>query len=157
MSKNPLNRRNFLSQSIALTGAGLLAPSLSFGNSEEYPLSKTSGSRMVFKNVRMETGFIRDEIEVIGTKTALFSMVVENGKVSEILPNSSDPAAIDAKGYLMLPAMKDMHIHLDKTYYGGPWKARESKYRTVKELIEHEKVVIPTLLAPFYRKGRKTD
>jgi len=155
MSKKPLNRRNFLSQSLALTGAGLLAPSYSFGNTKDYPLSKHSSSRTVFKNVRMETGFIRDEIEVIGTKSELFSIVVENGKVSEILPNSQDPDAIDAKGYLMLPAMKDMHIHLDKTYYGGPWKARESKYRTVKELIEHEKVVIPTLLPHSTERAEK--
>lgn len=23
----------------------------------------------------------------------------------------------------MLPAFKEMHIHIDKTYYSGPWKA----------------------------------
>lgn len=23
----------------------------------------------------------------------------------------------------MLPAMRDMHIHLDKTFYGGPWRS----------------------------------
>jgi cytosine/adenosine deaminase-related metal-dependent hydrolase len=155
MSIKSLNRRNFLSQSIALTGAGLLAPSISFGNTQDTSIMQRNSPKTVFKNVSMETGFIRDEIEVIATRTELFSLVVENGKISEILTNSPDPAAIDAKGYLMLPAMKDMHIHLDKTYYGGPWKARESKFRTVKELIEHEKVVIPTLLPHSTKRAEK--
>lgn len=155
MSDKALNRRNFLSQTIALTGAGILAPSFTFGNAPDTTKQKVESSRIVFKNVRMETGFVRDEIEVIATSTELFSMVVENGKIAEILPNSSDPDAIDAKGYLMLPAMKDMHIHLDKTYYGGPWKARESKFRTVKELIEHEKVVIPQLLPHSTARAEK--
>ncbi|RPA66510.1 deaminase [Cyclobacteriaceae bacterium YHN15] len=155
MSNKALNRRNFLSTTMALTGAGMLAPSFSFGSTPVSTKQKGESSRKVFKNVRMETGFVRDEIEVIATTTALFSMVVENGKIIEILPNSSGPSAIDAKGFLMLPAMKDMHIHLDKTYYGGPWKARESKFRTVKELIEHEKVVIPTLLPHSTERAEK--
>ena len=155
MSDKSLNRRNFLSQTLALTGAGILAPSFSFANSNQHLNHEAANTRTVFKNVRMETGFVRDEIEVIATTTDLFTMIVEDGKITEILPNSSDLSAIDAKGYLLLPAMKDMHIHLDKTYYGGPWKARESKVRTVKELIEHEKVVIPQLLPHSTERAQK--
>lgn len=148
MLENHLNRRNFLTQTIALTGAGLLTPAVGFAHSgSPKTKKKLASAKSIFKNVRLETGFVRDEIEVIATETQLFTLVVENGKISEILPNNAASLdAIDAHGYLMLPAMKDMHIHLDKTYYGGPWKARESKFRTVKELIEHEKEVIPTLL-----------
>lgn len=155
MSQKSLNRRNFLSQTLAMTGAGILAPSFSFANSKQHLNLETAKTRTVFKNVRMETGFVRDEIEVIATNTGLFSLIVEDGKITEILPNTSDSSAVDAKGYLLLPAMKDMHIHLDKTYYGGPWKARESKFRTVKELIEHEKVVIPTLLPHSTERAQK--
>lgn len=155
MSNKQLNRRNFLSQTIALTGAGLLSPTFGFADSNSHRHPNNPLSKITFKNVRLETGFIRDEVEVIATETKLFLVVVENGKITEILPNNSAADAIDAQGYLMLPAMKDMHIHLDKTYYSGPWKARESKFRTVKELIEHEKEVIPTLLPNSTERAKK--
>ncbi|MGY6521461.1 MAG: amidohydrolase [Mongoliitalea sp.] len=155
MSEKHLNRRNFLTQTLALTGAGILNPAMSFGTNDSPRTQHSSLTSQRFKNVRMETGFIRDELEVIATETKLFSLVVENGKITEILPNSPAADAIDARGYLMLPAMKDMHIHLDKTYYSGPWKARESKFRTVKELIEHEKEVIPTLLPHSTERAKK--
>jgi cytosine/adenosine deaminase-related metal-dependent hydrolase len=155
MSDKQLNRRNFLSQTIALTGAGLLTPIIGIAENDKSLGSKSSLSNNTLKNVRLETGFIRDEIEVIATETDLFTIVLEDGKIKEILPNDPAADAIDAKGYLMLPAMKDMHIHLDKTYYGGPWKARESKFRTVKELIEHEKEVIPTLLPHSTERAQK--
>lgn len=155
MSNKQLNRRNFLSQTIALTGAGLLSPTFGFADSNSHRHPNHPLSKITFKNVRLETGFIRDEVEVIATETKLFLVVVENGKITEILPNNSAADAIDAQGYLMLPAMKDMHIHLDKTYYSGPWKARESKFRTVKELIEHEKEVIPTLLPHSTERAKK--
>lgn len=155
MSNKQLNRRNFLSQTIALTGAGLLSPTFGFADSSSHVHPHHPLSKITLKNVRMETGFIRDEIEVIATETKLFTITVENGKISEILPNNPASDAIDAQGYLMLPAMKDMHIHLDKTYYSGPWKARESKFRTVKELIEHEKEVIPTLLPHSTERAKK--
>ena len=29
----------------------------------------------------------------------------------------------DANRLLILPAFEEMHIHIDKTYYSGPWKA----------------------------------
>ncbi|MFD2203721.1 amidohydrolase [Shivajiella indica] len=155
MSNKQLNRRNFLSQTIALTGAGFLSPTFGFADSSSEMYPNQHHSKFMLKNVRMETGFIRDEIEVIATETKLFTVTVENGKISEILPNNPAADAIDAQGYLMLPAMKDMHIHLDKTYYSGPWKARESKFRTVKELIEHEKEVIPTLLPHSTERAKK--
>ncbi len=155
MSDKQLNRRNFLSQTLALTGAGLIAPSIGFGHKLNLPFSNTPFAKNTFKNVRLETAFIRDEIEVIATETGLFTIEVEDGKISKILPNNPAADAIDAQGLLMLPAMKDMHIHLDKTYYGGAWKARESKFRTVKELIEHEKEVIPTLLPHSTERAKK--
>lgn len=78
-------------------------------------------STYTLKNVRLETGFIYDDDNnITATKTALFSLKIEDGKIAAIHENRNIPGAIDAKGYLMLPAFKDMHIHLDKTFYGGP-------------------------------------
>ena len=46
----------------------------------------------------------------------------------------------------MLPAFRDMHIHLDKTLYGLPWQALSPKRRTVKDMIAYEQEIIPGLL-----------
>ncbi|MCA6067550.1 amidohydrolase family protein [Chryseobacterium sp. RG1] len=98
------------------------------------------------KNVRLETGFEYDNEDVIRTKTELFSIEIEDGKIKSINPNDSNLKAIDAKGKLMLPAFKDMHIHLDKTLYGLPWQALSPKRRTVKDMIAYEQEIIPELL-----------
>ncbi|WP_313579724.1 hypothetical protein [Chishuiella sp.] len=76
----------------------------------------------ILKNVRLETGFIKDETGIIGTKTELFSIEIKEEKIENINKNDVQLTdAIDAKGLLMLPTFKDMHIHLDKTLYGLPW------------------------------------
>lgn len=68
-------------------------------------------------------------------------------KLKKILPNVQQLAnAIDAKGLLMLPAFKDMHIHIDKTLYGLPWQALSAKRRTVQDMIAYEQQIIPELL-----------
>lgn len=98
------------------------------------------------KNVRLETGFEYDNEDVIRTKTELFSIEIEDGEIKSINPNDSNLKAIDVKGKLMLPAFKDMHIHLDKTLYGLPWQALSPKRRTVKDMIAYEQEIIPELL-----------
>ncbi|RZK33297.1 MAG: deaminase, partial [Pedobacter sp.] len=98
------------------------------------------------KNVRLETGFDYDADEVIHTKTDLFTVEIEDGKILKISPNSPNAKAIDAKGLLMLPPFRDMHIHLDKTYYGLPWQAHLKKNKSVKDMIAYEQEIIPELL-----------
>ncbi|PZU01074.1 MAG: deaminase, partial [Chryseobacterium sp.] len=98
------------------------------------------------KNVRLETGFEYDNEVVIRTKTDLFCIEIEDGKIKSVKPNNPDLEAIDAKRKLMLPAFKDMHIHLDKTLYGLPWQALSPKRRTVKDMIAYEQEIIPGLL-----------
>ncbi len=98
------------------------------------------------KNVRLETGFEYDHEDVISTKTGLFCIEIEAGKIKAVKPNDANAKAIDAKGKLMLPAFKDMHIHLDKTLYGLPWQALSPKRRTVKDMIAYEQEIIPELL-----------
>lgn len=101
----------------------------------------------VLKNVLLETGFEYDGDEVVRTKTSLFCIVIHEGKIKSITPNKpNDPNAIDAKGLLMLPAFKDMHIHLDKTFYGGDWQAVRSRTGGVKGMIELEKQILPEML-----------
>jgi cytosine/adenosine deaminase-related metal-dependent hydrolase len=43
--------------------------------------------------------------------------------------------------------MRDMHIHLDKTFYGGPWQApRPRQGKTIMDMIALEQKLLPTLL-----------
>lgn len=51
-----------------------------------------------------------------------------------------------------------MHIHLDKTFYGGKWEApRPRKGKTIMDMIAREQVLIPKLYLPTsvrYTAGR---
>lgn len=112
----------------------------------QFPYQLTAKGKYSLKNVRLETGFEYDQEEVIGTKTDLFSIEIENGKIKAVTANDAASDALDAKGFLMLPAFRDMHIHLDKTLYGLPWQALSPKRRTVKDMIAYEQEIIPELL-----------
>ncbi|SMO74775.1 Cytosine/adenosine deaminase [Chryseobacterium rhizoplanae] len=112
----------------------------------QFPYQLAAKGKYSLKNVRLETGFEYENEEVNGTKTDLFSIEIEGGKIKEVKANDPASNAIDAKGYLMLPAFRDMHIHLDKTLYGLPWQALSPKRRTVKDMIAYEQEIIPELL-----------
>ncbi|MGG1921472.1 amidohydrolase [Chryseobacterium sp. NRRL B-14798] len=112
----------------------------------KFPYQLTAKGNYSLKNVRLETGFEYEKEEVTGTKTGLFSIEIEDGKIKTVKANDPASNAIDAKGYLMLPAFRDMHIHLDKTLYGLPWQALSPKRKTVKDMIAYEQEIIPELL-----------
>lgn len=112
-------------------------------------------SRYTFKNVLLETGFEYDGEEVVKTTTALFCIEIEDGKIKAIAPNDPAKDAIDAKGWLMLPAFKDMHAHLDKMLYGLPWQAVSAKRRTVKDQIAYEQKMIPEWLKTSVERTEK--
>ncbi|WP_292010453.1 amidohydrolase [Chryseobacterium sp.] len=112
----------------------------------KFPYTFLASGNYNLKNVRLETGFEYEDGDVIRTRTDLFSVEIENGKIKMITENRESANAIDAKGLLMLPAFKDMHIHLDKTLYGLPWQALSPKRRTVKDMIAYEQEIIPNLL-----------
>ena len=107
------------------------------------------------KNVLLETGFEYNDQEIIKTKTALFCIEIENGQIKNVLPNDSNSTGIDAKGYLMLPAFKDMHAHLDKMLFGLPWQAVSSKRKTVKDMIAYEQKMIPEWLETSVERTEK--
>ena len=150
MTQTSLSRKDFLKTS-ALSFAGLAAGSSMLSAT---PLPSAPGQKLqeshqknyTLKNVRLETGFIFEADEIAGTQTGLFSVTIENGTIKNILPNTPDADVADAKGFLMLPSFREMHIHLDKTFYGLPWKAHLSKNRSVKDMIAFEQQVIPELL-----------
>lgn len=112
-------------------------------------------NRYTFKNVLLETGFEYDGDEVVQTKTALFCVEIADGKITAVTPNDPGKDAVDAKGWLMLPAFKDMHAHLDKMLYGLPWQAVSAKRRTVKDQIAYEQKMIPEWLKTSVERTEK--
>lgn len=152
MSTSEISRKDFLKKSgLGLMGA-LFIPSLLGTDSilaEETVNNKKISimGNCILKNVLLETGFEYDDDEVIRTKTGLFCVEIENGKIKSVTPNNPNHAsAIDVKGLLMLPAFKDMHIHLDKTFYGGDWQAVKNRKGGIKGMIELEQQILPEML-----------
>ncbi|MBB3178202.1 amidohydrolase [Variovorax sp. Sphag1AA] len=107
-------------------------------------------------NVRFETGFVEEkrpwlDAPVISrTRTELKTVCVTNGAITEILEAKSavppDAAVYDAQGQLMLPTFRDMHIHLDKTFYGGPWEATLPTQHGRADRVAQEQELLPKLL-----------
>lgn len=124
-----------------LNAGGVLTPRLR--GMEEYLMLKD----YTLKNVRLETGFSYEGDEVVHTQTGLFSVTISNGLIKNISASApADTKAIDAGGLLMLPAFRDMHIHLDKTFYGGPWQAARRRTGGVKGMIALEQEILPGML-----------
>lgn len=148
MNTSGITRKDFIKSS-ALAVAGLaISPGLLAASPFNLTNDKTlkGAKNIMLKNVRLETGFEYDGNEVIATKTGLFCVEIANGKIKAVTPNNPSAKAIDAKGLLMLPAFKDMHIHLDKTFYGGPWQAVRKRQGGVKGMIALEQQILPEML-----------
>ncbi|UYQ95612.1 amidohydrolase [Chitinophaga horti] len=147
-----ISRKDFIRNSaIATLGMGL-APALPVTAAND---NCNAGNSRKWKNVRLETGFEYEEGEVVATKTELYCVEVTNGKFTAITPNDPKANAIDAKGWLMLPVFKDMHIHLDKTFYGGPWKSVKRRQGGVKGMIAIEQQILPDMLKTSTARAEK--
>ena len=149
---NP-SRRTFLGASGGMIAASSLlgAGSATAATAESAQATSIDVPQYYLTDVRLEDGFIHDGDYVAATRTALYTLEIRDGAVAAI--HAAD-AALDASvprwsagGALALPAFRDMHIHLDKTFYGGPWQAplpRQGK--TIMDMIAREEVLLPKLL-----------
>ncbi|OCP24782.1 MULTISPECIES: amidohydrolase family protein [unclassified Ensifer] len=157
----PQSRRTFLSHAGKLTTACTVA-GLSGGlvheaaaNTGDSIVETTTNvladRHYLLTDVRLEEGFEYDGETVIATRTALYSLEIKDGTIAALHPeNSTLPGGVpryQAHGQLLLPAMRDMHIHLDKTFYGGPWQApRPRQGKTIMDMIALEEKLLPQLL-----------
>ena len=87
----------------------------------------------------------------------LIDLTIAEGRIAAITPH--DPAAAartdagtDLGGRLLLPALVDGHVHLDKTVMGLPWRPN-SGAANVQGRIENERSVRHTLSAPVETRG----
>lgn len=108
-------------------------------------------------NVRLEKGFKYENERIAATETEICHLKIEGGKITEItseLPNSGEKR-FAAKQQLLLPSLRDMHIHIDKTYYGGPWKACTPITKGIFTRLEEEKELLPKLLPTAQERAEK--
>ena len=107
-------------------------------------------------NVTLEQGYVTEEGQVTGTQTKKANLRVENGIITEMKDEGAelqtDLPQYNAKGQLLLPSFEEAHIHLDKTYYDGPWQAVR-RISSIFERIEEEKVLLPKLLPDAKRQA----
>ncbi|MCC9016500.1 amidohydrolase [Flavobacterium lipolyticum] len=161
MSDNKINRKQFLRMGAAATGAALFSgiSNTAMAHSPEEPeKSIASAKEYILTNVRLEDGFeYNEKKEVIATKTNLYNVHIADGKIKNITIDKPDGKLkkVDAKGLLMLPGLRDMHIHIDKTFYGGKWNAAPRKGFTVKDMITLEQKIIPDLLVDSQYKAEQ--
>ncbi len=155
-------RKEFIRNStFALAGSTLIPAILIAQNrhkmvNQNLLSNSTIEKNYTLKNVLLETGFEYDtDGHVISTTTGLFSIQIADGKIKAISSNSNASDAIDAKGLLMLPSFRDMHIHLDKTYYGDNWQAVRQRAGGVKGMISLEQKILPELLKKATYKAEK--
>ncbi|AHG20938.1 deaminase [Chania multitudinisentens RB-25] len=153
------SRREFLSQSgkIAAACAFMGAVSSTGYAADSATTSSETGQRMkitaphyYLDNVLLEAGFEFDGSTPLRTRTELKTLEINQGKIVALRDNrqhlNNQLPVYDAGGKLMLPAMRDMHIHLDKTFYGGPWRAlNRPAGTTIKDMIALEQKLLPEL------------
>ena len=153
---NNISRKDFLKRSSLSLAAIAFSSQFTDADGELVRNEDVGPGQLRLKNVRLETGFEYDqEGEVIATKTDLFYLEIDNGKIKSISPNIPNAKAIDIKGHLMLPFFRDMHIHLDKTYYGDTWQATRKRTNGVKGMIALEQKILPELLKTSTQKAEK--
>lgn len=155
------SRREFLTQSGKMvTAAALLAagaPAVyaagsqsSAGTCDNKGVVNVADKHYYLDNVLLESGFEYENGVVVHTRTELQTLEIKDGKIAALRSNKSHPDAAlphyDAGGKLMLPAMRDMHIHLDKTFYGGPWRSlNRPAGTTIQDMIKLEQKLLPEL------------
>ncbi|MEH7503026.1 amidohydrolase family protein [Neobacillus drentensis] len=116
-------------------------------------------SSYMLLNVRLESGYKYENGLVAATETVLRNLHIVNGKIIRILDTNAqynkNLECYNAKGMLLLPSFRDMHIHLDKTYYGGPWKAAHTRKNGIFDMIALEQTLLLELLPTAQERAEK--
>jgi cytosine/adenosine deaminase-related metal-dependent hydrolase len=145
-----LSRRGVLAAALAVGAASAAAPGLAASAKARPGAPLVKGASLLLRNILLESGYERDGGEIAATLTTKASILIRDGKVAAILPaNAPAPAGValrDGDGMLLLPSFRDMHIHLDKNYYGGPWIAPRKRRKGIPGMIEMERTLNPQLL-----------
>lgn len=109
-------------------------------------------------NVLLESGYSYENDQIDSTETELCHILIDNGRVARIISNQTPIEdqfpKMDGKKLLLLPSFKEMHFHLDKTYYSGPWKAPKPAKNLI-ERLQLEAVELPKLIDTTKERAEK--
>lgn len=92
------------------------------------------------KNIQIETGYIFKGDFISGTETKNVDILIDGKRIEKVRPHSNDFNGLnvqDGKGYLIIPAIREMHCHFDKSKLGLPWQ-HLSPARSIVERFETE-------------------
>ncbi len=104
---------------------------------------------LLLKNVRLEEAFEHEKEHIVATRTAIYDVLIENGHVKQLdknIPVTDDMKVLDAQQQLLVPSFREMHIHIDKTYFGGEWQAPRPITKGILTRIEEEQLLLPKQL-----------
>lgn len=148
-------RRTFLrgaGHAALLAGAAVLpVAAVASREAEDARTRRVVEPHYLLTEVLLEDGFEYTGDAVSGTRTRRAVLEIRDGRLVAIHDGvAAQLAALprhSAGGLLALPKCQDLHIHLDKTFYGGSWQAPESRRgRTILDMIALEERLIPGLL-----------
>lgn len=152
------NRRDFLKLTAAgtLLGSGFASRVSAAESCAPENLSQVNVSHYLLRNARLEEGFIRKQDVITATRTGLYDIEINGASIAGIhSPGFSSPLpAWDAGGHILLPATRDMHIHLDKTFYGEGWRAPLPR-KSVIDMIHQEEQILPELVPTSEGRAEK--
>jgi cytosine/adenosine deaminase-related metal-dependent hydrolase len=169
-SANHQSRRAFLRHSGGLAAASTIlglsgtqsraAEAAASTDQSRQHITTVTDSHYYLSDVRLEEGFEHGGEVVVGTRTGIHTLEIQDGRIKALhdagAALEAAPPRYKAQGKLLLPALRDMHIHLDKTFYGGPWQAplpRQGK--TIMDMIAREEMLLPKLLPTSQARAEK--
>lgn len=82
--------------------------------------------KTLLKNVRVETSYLTENGFTYGTATKNIAVAFENGIITAVFTSDqvdtkTDYTIIDGQNALILPQLREMHVHFDKSKLGIPW------------------------------------
>lgn len=101
-------------------------------------------SEMMYVNLHDATG----ASIVVHTKDGSFFAIDQSANAQV----SGSAQIVDCQDGLLLPALVEPHVHLDKTLWGGAWRGG-SAGPTLKDYIENERRVLRTLTSPIAERS----
>src|SRR5262245_48636567 len=97
----------------------------------------------IYRNLRQPDGTVID-------------LSIADGRIAAIAPTGRAAPAraqvVDGDGQLLLPALVESHVHLDKTLWGLPWRPH-SAGPSLKDLIANERRVLRALNVPLAKRA----
>jgi cytosine/adenosine deaminase-related metal-dependent hydrolase len=89
---------------------------------------------------------------------ALTDVLVVNGRIARCAPSlaapTSDTTVIDGGHGILLPGFVDAHMHLDKTFWGEPWRPHQAGPSVLDRIENERRMRRDTLLKPDVQVAR---